>query len=160
MKSRKLSFFLHFIIFSYIITLSTSEKTPSHSYSPNYSFLNFSNIFLKNNFFSLSIWTKEYFFSNISTIISEYSYFITTSKTGAISIISNNKTLFSIDFNKKMYTTNFNKDNIIKGDNVILPMEGKLFNVKRDYEIENFAEFTTPIKDLVEKTPFFFMVLS
>ena len=155
MKSKKLSFFLHFIIFSYIITLLTSEKTPSHSYSPNYSFLNFSNIFLKNNFFSLSIWTKEYFFSNISTIISEYSYFITTSKTGAISIISNNKTLFSIDFNKKMYTTNFNKDNIIKGDNVILPMEGKLFNVKRDYEIENFAEFTTPIKDLVEKTPFF-----
>ena len=49
-----------------------------------------------------------------------------------------------------MYKTNFNQSNIIKGDNVILPMEGKLFRVK-NLETENFEEFTTPIKDLVEK---------
>ena len=52
-----------------------------------------------------------------------------------------------------MYKTNFNQSNIIKGDNVILPMEGKLFRVK-NLETENFEEFTTPIKDLVDMTPF------
>ena len=151
MKHRISSFyFLHFIIFSNVFIVTLTSKS-SYLYSPNYSIFNTN--FLKNNSSSFSIWTKEFLFTNIDSFFSDYSYFITTSKTGIISIIHNNQTLFSIDFNKKMYKTNFNQSNIIKGDNVILPMEGKLFRVK-NLETENFEEFTTPIKDLVDMTPF------
>ena len=153
MKSRKSFFFLHFIIFSYIYILSYSfNTTSSYSYSPNYSFFYLSNKNLQN--ISLSIWTKEYYDSNISKIFSDYSYFITTTKTGIISIIYNNQTLFSMDFKKKMFQTYFNQENGIKGDNDIFPMDGKLFTVKNDYGVENFREFTTPIRELVDKTPF------
>ena len=151
MKHRISSFyFLHFIIFSNVFIVTLTSKS-SYLYSPNYSIFNTN--FLQNNSSSFSIWTKEFLFTNIDSFFSDYSYFITTSKTGIISIIHNNQTLFSIDFNKKMYKTNFNQSNIIKGDNVILPMEGKLFRVK-NLETENFEEFTTPIKDLVDMTPF------
>ena len=127
MKSRKLVFFLHFIIFSFAFLSSSSLKESTPNNCPNYFILNFSKIFSEKNISKpLSIWTKEYTYSDLSKIFSEFPYFITTSKNGVISIISKNKTLFSIDFSKKMYKTNFNQENIIKGDNVILPMEGKL----------------------------------
>lgn len=155
MQRRICSFyFLHFIIFSYTFFLSSFLKTSSYLYSPNYSIFNISSNLFQNNPSSFSIWTKEFLFPNKSSFFSDYSYFITTSKVGIISIIYKNKTLFSIDFKKKMCKTNFNQANIIKGDNVILPMEGKLFRVKTNLETENFEEFTTPIKELVDMTPF------
>ena len=155
MKSRKLVFFLHFIIFSFAFLSSSSLKESSQYSCPNYFILNFSKIFSEKNISKpLSIWTKEYIYSNISKIFSEFPYFISTSKNGIISVISKNKTLFSIDFNKKMYKTNFNQENVIKGDNVILPMEGKLFRMKTHYEKENFEEITNPIRYLVDMTPF------
>jgi len=127
----------------------------SMNHCPNYFILNFSNIFSEKNISKpISIWTKEYIFSNVSKTFKDFPYFITTSKNGIISIISKNKTLFSMDFNKKMYKTNFNQENIIKGENVILPMEGKLFRVKTYYEKENFEEITNPIRYLVDMTPF------
>ena len=153
MKHRICSFyFLHFIIFLYNIIQSFSLKSSSHKHSPNYSIFN--PYYFLNNSTSFSIWTKEILYSNKTSFFSDYAYFITTSKNGIISIIYENKTLFSIDFNKKMFKTNFNQSNIIKGDNVILPMEGKLFRVKTNLETENFEEFTTPIKELVDMTPF------
>ena len=155
MKSRKLTFFLHFIIFSFAFLPSSLLNESSLNHCPNYYILNFSKIFLEKNISKpISIWTKEYIFSNMSKIFSDFPYFITTSKNGIISIISKNKTLFSMDFNKKMYKTNFNQENIIKGENVILPMEGKLFRVKTYDEKENFEEITNPIRYLVDMTPF------
>ena len=155
MKSRNYFYILHFIIFSFTLIFSHSLKSSSKLYSPNYSLLNFSSSFPENK--SISIWTKEYIFSNISKFFDECPYFIGTKKTGVISIISQNKTLFSIDLKKKMYKTNFNEKNIIKGDNVALPMEGKLFKVKMEnYENDYSDEFTTPIKEYVDMTPFYF----
>ena len=149
-------FFLHFIIFSFKFILSFSPNKTYNSYCPNYSLLQFSNIFSKANSISLSIWTKEYIVSNISKFFSDIPYFITTTKTGNISIISQKKILFSIDLNKKMYQTeyktNLKLENITHEENLILPMEGKLF--KTNLETENSGEFTTPIKDLVDSTPF------
>ena len=159
MKSRKYFYFyiLHFIIFLSKIFFSNS-KLSSNRYSPNYSFLDFSISNNTNNSLSISIWINE-FISNETNINQKYKYFITTSKTGIISIISQNETLFSIDLKKKMYktnfTTNFTQENLMKGDNGILPMEGKLFRVKTIYAKETFEEFTTPINELVDKTPFY-----
>ena len=159
MKSRKYFYFyiLHFIIFLSKIFFSNS-KLSSNRYSPNYSFLDFSISNKTNNSLSISIWINE-FISNETNINQKYKYFITTSKTGIISIISQNETLFSIDLKKKMYktnfTTNFTQENLMKGDNGILPMEGKLFRVKTIYAKETFEEFTTPINELVDKTPFY-----
>ena len=56
---------------------------------------------------------------------------------------------------KTNFTTNFTQENLMKGDNGILPMEGKLFRVKTIYAKETFEEFTTPINELVDKTPFY-----
>ena len=153
MKSRKSFYILHFIIFFHNIFFSNSLKPSSKKYSPNYSFLDFSNSNTTNNSLSISIWTKELNFSN-ETNISNYKYFFTTSKTGIISIISHNETLFSIDLKKKMYKTNFTQESVMKGENVILPMEGKLFTVKTNFDKEIFEEFTTPINELVDLTPF------
>lgn len=114
---------------------------------------------------SLSILTKEFLHSKI---LSDFSYFITTSKAGIISIIKNNKILFSIDLNKKIYKTYFQQEIVMKGNNVTLPMEGKLFrvfpgrtnleeNLEIDnFELDNFEELTTPIRELVDMTPFSF----
>ena len=67
-----------------------------------------------------------------------------------------------------MYKTYFQQEIVIKGDNVTLPMEGKLFRVfpgKLDlednlgidtFETDNFEELTTPIRELVDMTPFSF----
>ena len=154
MKSRKSFYILHFIIFFHNIFFSNSLKPSSKKYSPNYSFLDFSNSNTKNKSLSISIWTKELNFSNLTNISQNYKYFFTTSKTGIISIISHNETLFSIDLKKKMYKTNFTQESVMKGENVILPMEGKLFTVKTNFDKEIFEEFTTPINELVDLTPF------
>ena len=155
MKSRKYFYILHFIIFSFTLIFSHSAKSSSKLYSPKYSLLNFSSNFSENK--SISIWTKEYIFPNISKFLEECPYFIGTNKSGLISIISQNNTLFTIDLKKKIYKTNFNEKNIIKGDNVVLPMEGKLFKVKTEnYENEYSDELTTPIKEYVDMTPFYF----
>ena len=154
MKSRKYFYFLHFIIFFYNIFFSNSTKYTSNKYSPNYSFLDFYNSSKTNNSLSISILTNEFIFPNKTKIFQHYKYFITTSKRGIISIISHNETLFSIDLKKKMYKTIFTQENLMKGDNVILPMEGKLFRVKTNFDKETFEEFTTPINELVDMTPF------
>ena len=155
MKSRKYFYILHFIIFSFTLIFSHSAKSSSKLYSPKYSLLNFSSNFSENK--SISIWTKEYIFPNISKFLEECPYFIGTNKSGVISIISQNNTLFTIDLKKRIYKTIFNEKNIIKGDNVVLPMEGKLFKVKTEnYENEYSDELTTPIKEYVDMTPFYF----
>ena len=161
MKSKKSFFFLHFIIFSYTVILCS----PSNPQCPNYSLIKFWRNFLQNDSMSLSILTKEFLHSKI---LSDFSYFITTLKAGIISIIKNNKILFSIDLNKKIYKTYFQQEIVMKGNNVTLPMEGKLFrvfpgrtnleeNLEIDnFELDNFEELTTPIRELVDMTPFSF----
>ena len=153
MKSRKHFYILHFIIFFSNIFFSNPNPQTTLQ-SPYYSILDFPNPQKKNNSISFSIWTNEFLFLNVSNSFPYFSYFITTSKTGIISIITKNETLFSIDLKKKMYKTIFNQENIMKGENVILPMEGKLFRVKTNIEKETFEEFTTPINELVDMTPF------
>ena len=153
MKSRKHFYILHFIIFFSNIFFSNPNPQTTLQ-SPRYSILDFPNPQKKNNSTSFSIWTNEFLFLNVSNSFPYFSYFITTSKTGIISIITKNETLFSIDLKKKMYKTIFNQENIMKGENVILPMEGKLFRVKTNFEKETFEEFTTPINELVDMTPF------
>ena len=168
MKSTKSFFFLHFIILSYIIILSSSLKPPPNPQCPNYSLLKLSNDFVQNNSMSLSIWTKEFLFSDMSKRLSDFSYFITTSKSGIISIVSDKKILFSLDLNKKMYKSYFHRKKIIAGDNDTLPLEGRLFRVYPDeanleenfgidnFEMEKFEEITTPIRDLADTEPFSF----
>ena len=159
-------FFLHFTVLSNIIILSSSLKSPSNPQCPNYSLLKLSNDFVPNSSISFSIWTKEFLFSDISKKLSDFSFFITTSKTGIISVISDKKILFSLDLNKKMYESYFCRKNIIEGDNEVLPLEGKLFRVypneinseenlgNDNFEIKKFEEITTPIRELVDKEPF------
>ena len=168
MKSTKSFFFLHFIILSYIIILSSSLKPPPNPQCPNYSLLKFCNDFVPNNSMSLSIWTKEFLFSDISKRLSDFSYFMTTSKSGIISVVSDKKILFSLDLNKKMYKSYFHRKKIIAGDNDTLPLEGRLFRVYPDeanleenlgidnFEMEKFEEITTPIRDLADTEPFSF----
>ena len=168
MKSTKSFFFLHFIILSYIIILSSSLKPPPNLQCPNYSLLKFSNDFVPNSSIPLSIWTKEFLFSDMSKRLSDFSYFITTSKSGIISIVSDKKILFSLDLNKKMYKSYFHRKKIIAGDNDTLPLEGRLFRVYPDeanleenlgidnFEMEKFEEITTPIRDLADTEPFSF----
>ena len=148
MKYKKLFFyFLHFIILIY-----NTKKTLQ---TQNYIISNISNIFLQNYSSSISITTKELLFSKEEKIFSKYSYFLTTSKSGVISIISkNNDTFFSFEFKKKMYDTNIDQTNIINEDKVVLALEGKLFILKNNFEAQNFEEFTTPINELVDMTPF------
>lgn len=153
MKHKKILFyFLHFIIYTYY----TFILSPIQSlHSPNYIISNISNIFLQNYSSSISITTKEMLFSNETELFSKYSYFLATSKSGIVSIISNNnKTLFSLDFKKTMYDTNIDQMNIINEDKVVLALEGKLFIVQNNFEVQNFEEFTTPISELVDMTPF------
>ena len=65
MKSRKLVFFLHFIIFSFAFLSSSSLKESTPNNCPNYFILNFSKIFSEKNISKpLSIWTKEYTYSD------------------------------------------------------------------------------------------------
>ena len=148
MKHKQLFFyFLHFIIFTY--------NTIKALQSPNYIISDISNNFLQNYSSSISITIKELLFPNETQIFSKYSYFLATSKSGIISIISdNNETLFSFDFKKKMYETNIEQTNIINEDKAVLALEGKLFIVKNNFESQNFEEFTTPISELVDMTPF------
>ena len=155
MKHKKnIFYFLHFIIFSYNFFFSSPINILDNLHSPNYYITNISNIFPDNYFSSISITTKELLFSNETNLSQNYSYFLATSKNGIITLISNNKTLFSIDFNKKMYQTNIDQTNIINEDKVVLAFEGKLFIVKNNLEVQNFEEFTTPISELVDMTPF------
>ena len=49
----------------------------------------------------ISISTKELLFSNETNLLTNYSYFIATSKSGNISFISQNKKMFAIDFEKR-----------------------------------------------------------
>ena len=155
MKHKKnIFYFLHFIIFSYNSFLSSPIISLDYLHSPNYYITNISNIFPDNYFSSISITTKELLYSQETNLSANYSYFLTTSKNGIISLILNNKTLFSIDFNKKMYQTNIDQTNIINEDKVVLAFEGKLFIVKNNLEVQNFEEFTTPISELVDMTPF------
>ena len=156
MKYKKnLFYFLHFIILSYNFFFSSANKSRKDFYSPNYTITNLSNIFLHNYSSSpISITSKELLFSEETNLFSNYSYFLVTSKKGKIRFIYNNESFFSIDFNKKMYKTNIEKTNIINEDKVVLAFEGKLFIVKNNLEIQNFEEFTTPISELVDMTPF------
>ena len=62
--------------------------------------------------------------------------------------------MFTIDFEKKMFETYIDQTNIINEDKVVLAFEGKLFIVKNNLEVQNFEEFTTPIIELVDMTPF------
>ena len=155
MKYKKnLFYFLHFIIFSYNIFLSFSLKSKGYFHCPNYYITNMTNIFPHNYSSSISITIKEFLFSDETNLSTNYSHFLVTSKSGIISIISNNSKLFSIDFNKKMYETNIEQTNIINEDKIVLAFEGKLFIVKNNLEVQNFEEFTTPISELVDMTPF------
>ena len=155
MKYKKYLFcFLHFIIFTYNSFFSSPLKSIDYLHSPNYYILNLSNIFLYNYSSSILITTKELPFSNEINFLTNYSYFIATSKSGNISFISNNKNIFAIDFEKKMFETYIDQTNIINEDKVVLAFEGKLFIVKNNLEIQNFEEFTTPIRELVDMTPF------
>ena len=153
MKHKKILFyFLHFIIYTYYTFILSPIKSQK---SPNYIISNISNIFLQNYSSSISITTKEILFSNETELFSKYSYFLATSKSGIVSIISNNnKTLFSLDFKKTMYDTKIDQMNIINEDKVVLALEGKLFIVQNNFEVQNFEEFTTPISELVDMTPF------
>ena len=155
MKLKKqLFYFLHFIIFSYNFFLLSTKNTFSNFYSPNYIISNLSNIFPKNYSSTISTTIKELLFTNETDLSSKYSYFLVTSKSGKISVISNNKTFFSIDFKKIMNETNIEQTNIINEDKVVLAFEGKLFIVKNYLDMQNFEEFTTPISELVDMTPF------
>ena len=153
MKYRTFYFyFLHFIIFLFTFFPSFSPKSSSNSYCPNYSLFNLN--FLPNNISSYNVIKKEFLYTNNMSLFSDYSFFIAISKLGILSFISQNKTLFSVDLKKKMHKTNFNQTNISRGDNFILPMEGKLFTVKTIFDYENFEELTTPITELVDMAPF------
>ena len=155
MKYQKnIFYFLHFIIFSYNTFLSSPRNSFEYLQSPNYYVSNLSNIFHQNYSTPVSITTKEILFSNKTSLSDRYTYFLATSKSGIISLFSNNKELFSIDFKKKMNQTNIEQTNIINEDKVVLAFEGKLFIVKNNLEVQNFEEFTTPISELVDMTPF------
>ena len=155
MKYQKnIFYFLHFIIFSYNTFLSSPRNSFEYLHSPNYYVSNLSNIFHQNYSTPVSITTKEILFSNKTSLSDRYTYFLATSKSGIISLFSNNKELFSIDFKKKMNQTNIEQTNIINEDKVVLAFEGKLFIVKNNLEVQNFEEFTTPISELVDMTPF------
>ena len=155
MKYKKDIFYsLHFIILFCIPLLSLCVNSKKCLYSPNYYISNMTNFFLQNYSSSISVSTKELLFSNETTLSTNFSYFLVTSKSGIVSIISNNSKLFSIDFKKKMNETNIEQTNIINEDNIVLAFEGKLFIVKKNLEVQNFEEFTTPISELVDMTPF------
>ena len=158
MKSTKSFFFLHFIILSHLIIISSSLKSPINSQCPNYSFIKLSDNFVPNSSISLSIWTKEFLFSDTSKNLSDFSYFITTSKTGIMSVVSDKSILFSLDLNKKMYKTDFLRKEIIEGDNGVIPLEGQLFLVHtNETDLEKiFETITTPIGELVDTGPFSF----
>lgn len=152
--NRKLISFLHFIILSYNLFKSFQTNSKSYPFSPDYLTENITNIFLQNYSSSISINAKELLFSNETSLISDYSHFLVTSKNGNISVISENKSIFTFDFKKKMHETNIEQTNIINEDKVVLAFEGKLFIVNNNLEVQNFEEFTTPISELVEMTPF------
>ena len=152
--NRQLISFLHFIILSYNLFKSFQTNSKSYSYSPDYLIENLTNIFLQNYSSSISINAKEILFSNETNLSFNYSHFLVTSKYGNISIISENKNMFTFDFKKKMHETNIEQTNIINEDKVVLAFEGKLFIVNNNLEVQNFEEFTTPISELVEMTPF------
>ena len=146
--------FLHFIILSYNLFKSFQTNSQSYSYSPDYLIENITNIFLQNYSSSISINAKEILFSNEANLTYNYSHFLVTSKYGNISIISQNKSIITFDFKKKMHETNIEQTSIINEDKVVLAFEGKLFIVNNNLELQNFEEFTTPISELVEMTPF------
>jgi len=152
--NKKIISFLHFIILSYNLFKSFQINSKLYSYSPDYFIENITNIFLQNYSSSISINAKEILFSNKTNLPSNYSHFLVTSKYGNISIISENKSMFTFDFKKKMHETNIEQTSIINEDKVVLAFEGKLFIVNNNLEVQNFEEFTTPISELVEMTPF------
>ena len=152
--NKKIISFLHFIILSYNLFKSFQTNSKLYSYSPDYFIENITNIFLQNYSSSISINAKEILFSNKTNLPSDYSHFLVTSKYGNISIISENKSMFTFDFKKKMHETNIEQTSIINEDKVVLAFEGKLFIVNNNLEVQNFEEFTTPISELVEMTPF------
>ena len=152
--NKKIISFLHFIILSYNLFKSFQTNSKLYSYSPDYFIENITNIFLQNYSSSISINAKEILFSNETNLPSNYSHFLVTSKYGNISIISENKSMFTFDFKKKMHETNIEQTSIINEDKVVLAFEGKLFIVNNNLEVQNFEEFTTPISELVEMTPF------
>ena len=153
--------FLHFILIIYSYFFSFFQL-PVYSYDlsqcPNLSFLNYTEKFPSNQSSSIPIIIKEQIFSSEKSILSKYKYFIITSKKGNISVYNfdsnGTQSKFSIDFKKKMYETNIVQINIIHEEKVILAMEGKLFFVKKDFDMEYFEEFMTPISEYVDMVPF------
>ena len=152
--NKKIISFLHFIILSYNFFKCFQTSSKSYSYSPDYFIENITSIFLQNYSSSILINAKEILFSNKTNLKSIYSHFLVTSKYGNISIISENKNMFTFDFKKKMHKTNIEQTSIINEDKAVLAFEGKLFIVNNNLEVQNFEEFTTPISELVEMTPF------
>lgn len=83
-------------------------------------------------------------------------YFVICTKDGYIQAYSkapNPIQLWSIFLGKELITTNIVNKSIINEKKILIPMEGKLFILTNNPEVQ-FEEFIIPITELIHRTPF------
>ena len=158
-KKCMLIFLLHFII---IFTISLSKKNHynlSHKLigknsntCPNYfQFYYFNNDSQIYNSFKITQKDILYSLSN-----SKYSYFITTSKSGIISLIQKNlfssKLIWSLNLSQKNYESNIINTNIFKEQKAVISLNDKLYIISNN--TKNIEEFMIPLPEVIKMTPF------
>ena len=158
-KKCMLIFLLHFII---IFTISLSKKNHynlSHKLveknsntCPNY----FQFYYLNNDsqiYNSFTVIQKDILYSLSN---SKYSYFITTSKSGIISLIQKNlfssKLIWSLNLSQKNYESNIINTNIFKEQKAVISLNDKLYIISNN--TKNIEEFMIPLPEVIKMTPF------
>ena len=93
----------------------------------------------------------EYEMSNLDN-----NYFVISTKDGFLHLykkLDPKKKIWSVNLGEELIRTNIIRKNIIDENKVLIPMDGKLFIVTNEPDIQ-FEEFAIPITDLVNKAPF------
>ena len=117
---------------------------------------------IKNNIISKNKFSNQKS-QNINPIEIEYemlnldnNYYVISTKDGFLHLykkLDPKKKIWSVNLGKELIRTNIIRKNIIDENKVLIPMDGKLFIVTNENDIQ-FEEFAIPITDLVNKSPF------
>ena len=102
---------------------------------------------------SFTITQKETLYSLSN---SKYFYFITTSKSGIISLIHTNsfssKLIWSLNLSEKNYESNIINTNIFKEEKAVISLNDKLYIISNN--TKNIEEFMIPLPEVINMTPF------